>query len=134
MVVPAIVALLVYRWFNRRLIRLAGRYSPFLQKAIGPRSGPGQRDHRDRRRGHRAGRRRFPVLRDGCDRPRAARGVCPTLGWAAAIALDLGVEIYLRRYSTDVADNLLARKHVTQMRILQRVAKTLLVILTAAAA
>ena len=56
------------------------------------------------------------------------------LGWAAAIALDIGVEIYLRRFRTDSEDNLLARKHVTQMRILQRVAKTLLVIITAAAA
>jgi small-conductance mechanosensitive channel len=61
-------------------------------------------------------------------------GFVLALGWAAAIALDIGVEIYLRRYSTDVADNLLARKHVTQMRILQRVAKTVLVILTAAVA
>ena len=61
-------------------------------------------------------------------------GFVLTVGWAAAIALDLGVEIYLRRYSTEVADNLLARKHVTQMRILQRVAKTLLVILTLAIA
>ena len=51
-----------------------------------------------------------------------------TLGWAAGIAIDIGVEFYLRRYSSDVADNLVARKHVTQMRILQRVAKTLLVI------
>jgi small-conductance mechanosensitive channel len=56
------------------------------------------------------------------------------LGWAAAIALDIGVEIYLRRFHTDSEDNLLARKHVTQMRILQRVAKTLLVIVTTAAA
>jgi small-conductance mechanosensitive channel len=56
------------------------------------------------------------------------------VGWAAAIALDIGVEIYLRRFRTDSEDNLLARKHVTQMRILQRVAKTLLAIVTAAAA
>src|SRR5262249_38218357 len=56
------------------------------------------------------------------------------VGWAAAIALDIGAEIYLRRFRTDVEDNLLARKHVTQMRILQRVAKTLLAIVTAAAA
>src|SRR6201987_4811855 len=56
------------------------------------------------------------------------------LGWAAAIALDIGVEIYLRRFRTDSDDNLLARKHVTQMRILQRVARTLLAIITAGAA
>jgi len=40
----------------------------------------------------------------------------------------------LRRFHTESEDNLLARKHVTQMRILQRVAKTILVIFTAAAA
>jgi small-conductance mechanosensitive channel len=61
-------------------------------------------------------------------------GFVLAVGWAAAIALDIGVEIYLRRFRTDTEDNLLARKHVTQMRILQRVAKTLLAIVTAAAA
>ena len=44
-----------------------------------------------------------------------------TIGWAAAIAIDISITIYLRRFRTDVEDNLLARKHVTQMRILQRV-------------
>ena len=61
-------------------------------------------------------------------------GFVLALGWAAAIALDIGVEIYLRRFHIDAEDNLLARKHVTQMRILQRVARTLLAIVTAAAA
>ena len=56
------------------------------------------------------------------------------VGWTAAIALDLTVTIYLRRFRTDVEDNLLARKHVTQMRILQRVGKTVLAIITVAAA
>ncbi len=56
------------------------------------------------------------------------------LGWTAAIALDIAVTVYLRRFRTDVEDNLLARKHVTQMRILQRVGKTLLAIVTVAAA
>jgi small-conductance mechanosensitive channel len=55
-------------------------------------------------------------------------------GWAAAIALDIAVEIYLRHFHIDAEDNLLARKHVTQMRILQRVARILLAIVTAAAA
>jgi hypothetical protein len=56
-----------------------------------------------------------------------------SLGWAAAIALDLGAELYLRRFHTDVEDNLLVRKHLTQVRVLQRVAKTVLVIFTVAA-
>ena len=57
-----------------------------------------------------------------------------TVGWAAAIAIDIAITIYLRRFRTDVEDNLLARKHVTQMRILQRVATILLVVITIASA
>jgi hypothetical protein len=34
MIVPAVAVLVIYRWFIRRLIRLAGRYSPFLQKLL----------------------------------------------------------------------------------------------------
>jgi small-conductance mechanosensitive channel len=60
-------------------------------------------------------------------------GFVLALGWATAIALDIDVEIYLRRFHIDAEDNLLARKHVTQMRILQRVARTMLAIVTAAA-
>src|SRR5438477_657820 len=40
MVVPALIALLLYRWFNRRLIRLAGRYSPFLKTLLTRGQGP----------------------------------------------------------------------------------------------
>src|SRR5438309_1109395 len=40
MIGPAIIALLIYRWFIRRLIRLAGRYSPFLQKLLARGQGP----------------------------------------------------------------------------------------------
>jgi hypothetical protein len=34
MIVPAALVLVAYLWFIRRLIRLAGRYSPFLQKLL----------------------------------------------------------------------------------------------------
>jgi small-conductance mechanosensitive channel len=134
MVVPAAAALLIYRWFNRRLIRFAGRYSPFLQRLLARGQGP-------------AGVIIVVIVAGiglaGADFSASVTrmlghallvGFVLALGWAAGIALDLGVEIYLRRYRTDVADNLLARKHVTQMRILQRVARTVLVILTAAIA
>ena len=133
-VVPAMIALAVYRWFIRRLIRLAGRYSPFLQMLLSRGQGPAS-----------------VILvivvsfaaLAGANFPwnvsvaigRALLVVFVlAVGWAAAIALDTGVEIYLRRFHTDAEDNLLARKHVTQMRILQRVAKTLLAIITTAAA
>jgi small-conductance mechanosensitive channel len=52
------------------------------------------------------------------------------VGWAAMSALDIAAALYLRRYRLDVADNLLARKHFTQVRILRRSLETLLVLLT----
>lgn len=56
------------------------------------------------------------------------------LGWIAMIALDLGVGFYMRGYRNEVPNDPLARKHVTQVRILRRVASTLVVVVTAAAA
>ncbi|MGE0718383.1 MAG: mechanosensitive ion channel family protein, partial [Alphaproteobacteria bacterium] len=52
------------------------------------------------------------------------------VGWMALAALDLATTLYLRRFRTDIADNLLARKHVTQTRILKRVAALLVVLVT----
>ena len=52
------------------------------------------------------------------------------LGWSAIISVGLAADVYLRRFRTDVEDNLLARKHVTQVRILSRAADTLIVVLT----
>jgi len=132
--VPALIALAIYRWFTRRLIGLAGRYSPFLKTLLARGQGPASAI--------------VVIIVAGLALPTAgfdapvtlsiARGVLVAfilaLGWAAAIALDLAVEIYLRRFHTDTEDNLLARKHVTQMRILQRVARTMLAIVTIAAA
>lgn len=54
------------------------------------------------------------------------------LGMAAMSALDVGSALYLRRYRVDVSDNLLARKHLTQVRILRQALATLVVVVTAA--
>jgi small-conductance mechanosensitive channel len=133
-ILPAVVALAAYRWFNRRLIRLAGLYSSFLRQLLARGQGP-------------AGIIILIIVAGlalpGANLPWEATvavgralaiGFILAVGWAAAIALDIGAEIYLRRFHTDTEDNLLARKHVTQIRILQRVAKTVLVILTIGAA
>ena len=56
------------------------------------------------------------------------------LGWAAANALDLAAATYLRRFPTDTPDNLLARKHLTQIKILRRAAQTMIIVITVAAA
>jgi small-conductance mechanosensitive channel len=53
------------------------------------------------------------------------------LGWIAIAAIHIATELYLMRFRVDVADNLLARKHITQMRILTRVADVVTILLTA---
>lgn len=56
------------------------------------------------------------------------------VGWMARTVLHIWVTIYLRRFKLDSEDNLLARKHTTQSRILQRVASGLIVLVTIAMA
>jgi len=56
------------------------------------------------------------------------------LGWIALSAIRIAADLYLLRYRIDVEDNLLARKHVTQVRILMRAADTLVVTVTLAIA
>jgi len=55
-------------------------------------------------------------------------------GWSAIRAFEIAATMYLQRFRTDVDDNLLARKHVTQIRILKRAVDTLLVVITLGAA
>ena len=56
------------------------------------------------------------------------------LGWSASIAITLGTDFYLWRSNITAQRDLLARKHVTQVRVLRRVMATLVVIITIAAA
>lgn len=59
-------------------------------------------------------------------------GFIVLVGLFAKSALHIWTTIYLRRFKLDADDNLLARKHVTQTRILRRVGDTLIVILALA--
>jgi len=56
------------------------------------------------------------------------------IGWAAMTALRIAADLYLRRFRLDVEDNLLARKHVTQVRVLLRTADILVLVITLGAA
>jgi small-conductance mechanosensitive channel len=56
------------------------------------------------------------------------------IGWMARAALHIWLTVYLRRFKLDAEDNLLARKHVTQSRILERVAAMLIIAFTLSAA
>jgi small-conductance mechanosensitive channel len=52
------------------------------------------------------------------------------LGWIALTVLHIAADLYLMRFRLDVEDNLLARKHVTQVRVLERVMDVLIVLIT----
>lgn len=55
-------------------------------------------------------------------------------GWMVKIALHVWMIVYLRRFKLDAEDNLLARAHVTQSRIAERIAGFMIVTITIAAA
>jgi len=57
-------------------------------------------------------------------------GFILVLGWMAMGAVEMWAVVALRRYDLTAEDNLLARKHVTQARILQRVATILIGLVT----
>ncbi|MCR5874972.1 mechanosensitive ion channel family protein [Phenylobacterium sp. J426] len=54
------------------------------------------------------------------------------VGWVALTALDIGSALYMKRFRVDVADNLIARKHFTQVRILRQASAILVIVLTCA--
>lgn len=60
-------------------------------------------------------------------------GVIAVVAWSLYAALHIYAALHLRRYRLDIEDNLLARKHVTQSKILLRVASILITIIAIAA-
>ena len=56
------------------------------------------------------------------------------LTWAAIVTTDIFGSLYLGRLRMDVEDNLLARKHATQIRILKRAAITVIAVIGVASA
>ena len=51
-------------------------------------------------------------------------------GWLVAGVLDMWAIVYMRRFNLQTEDNLVARKHITQTRILQKVAKVVVALVT----
>jgi small-conductance mechanosensitive channel len=130
----AAIALLLYNWALRLLGRIGARYGTLPQLLI------------DKGRGPVAAVLLVMVL--GAALPAANFSHAVTLalghvllvafvlavGWGLNAALALSATIYLSRFRVDLADNLLARKHVTQVRILQRAIQVLILIVTAGTA
>jgi small-conductance mechanosensitive channel len=56
------------------------------------------------------------------------------LGWAAMIAVDVASTFYLQRFSVQTTDDLQARKHSTQIRVLRRIINVLILVISLGAA
>ena len=56
------------------------------------------------------------------------------IGWISIRAIDLSATRYVSRYSYDIEENFLARKHVTQVRVFKRVIDTLIIVIAVSAA
>ncbi len=52
------------------------------------------------------------------------------IGWAAVTTVNMTGDLYLARFQLDAPDNLIARKHLTQVRVLTRAVNTVLIIAT----
>ena len=57
-------------------------------------------------------------------------GTICLIGWIALNAANVGASLYLSRIRIDIADNFMARKQVTQVRVLVRVLDTVIVLVT----
>ncbi|MEJ0028579.1 MAG: mechanosensitive ion channel domain-containing protein [Rhizomicrobium sp.] len=70
-----------------------------------------------------------PLVADGANRVLLAAFVV-FLGWLVIVGVNLAIDRYIGRFKLDVSDNLLARKAVTQMRLLKRALDSVLVVIT----
>ncbi len=134
MAASSLVALLLCRRVTTLLHRLAGEVHPFLQLVIVRSRGPTCAILVILALG---GALPMAQLSPGASATVAhllLMGFMLTIGWCAVVALNLASDIYLKRIRADIADNLRARKHATQVHILRRAAQTLIVIVAVSAA
>jgi len=130
----AAVGLLLVRWVFRQLERLARHFGSFATALVHRSAGP-------------VGVMWMVVVLGSALSPAGLpRGTTLVIGhlllvafilavgWAALNALALAADVYLQRFHMDTPDNLLARTHVTQVRILRRASQTLIGVVTASAA
>ncbi|MBV9990547.1 MAG: mechanosensitive ion channel [Alphaproteobacteria bacterium] len=74
-----------------------------------------------------------PTVAEGANRALLAAFIV-FLGWLAIVAANFLMDRYIDRFKLDVTDNLLARKAVTQVRLLKRAIGVVIVIVTASLA
>ncbi len=132
--VLVIGALLLHRVLRQAMLRLAGPERVFLRSLIARGRGPTETALLLSAVGLSLPGTYLPDRLADAVLHAVLIGVIVVLGWTGLIVVSLASDIYLRRFRTDVDDNLKARKHITQIRILRRAADTVLVLVTLATA
>ncbi|MFC4169132.1 mechanosensitive ion channel family protein [Teichococcus aestuarii] len=132
--VAALTARLVHRLVFRLLTRLVQERDLFLRSLVSRTAGPVRLGLAVFALSIAAGIAPLTAQQAGILRHVLLVCFIGLVGWVMLTALRIWTTVYLRRFKLDAEDNLLARKHATQSRILQRVAASLIVVVTAAAA
>lgn len=130
----ALLALSLHRLVFRLLTRLAAQHELFLRSLVSRTAGPVRLALMVFFLSIAAGIAPLTAQQAGILRHVLLVCFIGLVGWVTLTALRIWTTVYLRRFKLDAEDNLLARKHATQSRILQRVAASLIVVVTAAAA
>jgi small-conductance mechanosensitive channel len=134
LVLAALLALVVHRVILVVLRRAFGEHHPYLRSLVGRASGPLALAL--------IAFALAAVLQSALFDPAVSTALARILllafivlaGWIAHIAVETTSTLYLRRFDASATDILLARKHLTQVRILKRAAHTLIVVVTLSAA
>ncbi|PWC30335.1 mechanosensitive ion channel protein MscS [Pseudoroseomonas aestuarii] len=132
--VAALTARLVHRLVFRLLTRLVQERDLFLRSLVSRTAGPVRLGLAVFALSIAAGIAPLTAQQAGILRHVLLVCFIGLVGWVMLTALRIWTTVYLRRFKLDAEDNLLARKHATQSRILKRVAASLIVVVTAAAA
>ncbi len=130
MVLSAAFVVALYLWFSTRLIRLAKGVSPFLADLLARARGPLSLFLALFALGAALPGAGLPPPLPAAIGHALAFATVLAIGWAAAKAIDLTAEIYLKRLTAGIGKGERARKHATQVHILRRAAKVVLVIVT----
>lgn len=130
----AAFGLLLVRWVFRLLERLAGHFGSFATALVRRSAGPVAVMWMALVIGSALPPAGFPQVTTRAIGQLLLVAFILAVGWGALNALDLAADVYLQRFRMDTPDNLLARKHVTQVRILRRAAQTLVVVIAVSAA
>jgi len=126
----AIAALLVHTGIVALLRRLVGERQPYLRTVLSATKGPSRVALLLIALAIELPTTPFSAEAQGALARLLGLATVCLLGWIAATALHIAADLYLARFRIDVEDNLLARKHVTQVRVLERAIDVMILLVT----